>query len=575
MAKQTFNLVSDPWLKVVSLATGRVETVSLQTMFEHADQYRQLAGDMSAQDLAILRLLLAILQSVYSRFDANDRVYDWLVIDQETLQVNEVDDDEYEDHGQDALMDTWRRLKQSRHFSVSLTHYLEQYKDRFDFFGDHPFYQVTASEYDAAVPAKKKIATGAGTVAIKQINRTVSESSNTPAIFAPKTKPQKNELAIDALVRWVITYQNFTGVTDKTKVSTAEKFSISKGWLYGLNPVFAEGNTLFDTLMLNLVLVDENQHGNYANEHPVWEYPDMTTYVDERKKMLEPTNVAAIYTALSRLLYIDWTSELSPTIFSAGLPMVDAQNVFIEPMTLWRQDTKEQSPVYKPATKSLRSLGIAMWRRFGQYVNVYHADDVHQPGIVDWLKKLKSAGFIQPSTEVTLRTVALVSDGMATSQAPAAEVSDRMVMKAGVLFDSNPDKAEHWPIRIEDAIDLSQQIGKDYWQFIRQISSIRGVNDPSLANNEGAKFYNQLNVPFVAWLASLSNDDDRDQKVNAWKTQLRRIALGQADTFIRTLSPLDIRGIVDKDKGEVRNVFTVMNQFQAQVKKHLAEGGRK
>ena len=40
----------------------------------------------------------------------------------------------------------------------------------------------------------KKIALGKGTVAIKQMNRLISESNNSPDIFSPKSSSQKNKI---------------------------------------------------------------------------------------------------------------------------------------------------------------------------------------------------------------------------------------------------------------------------------------------------------------------------------------------------------------------------------------------
>ena len=74
----SFNLVSEPWIKVSEIQTNQVTKVSLLELFARAGDFRELAGDMRAQDLAILRFLLAILTTVYSRFDANDEMYEWL-----------------------------------------------------------------------------------------------------------------------------------------------------------------------------------------------------------------------------------------------------------------------------------------------------------------------------------------------------------------------------------------------------------------------------------------------------------------------------------------------------------------
>jgi len=471
MGERTFNLTRDPWIKVLDQTTGQEKTVSLIDLFEHAQDYQRLAGEMQSQDFAIMRLLLAILTTVYSRFDATGEAYEWLELDKQSLQpVAPVDEDEYSEKDiRKDLQATWKALSQAGHFSTMVTQYLQRYADRFDLFGDQPFYQATTTDYDALVPANKSVAKGKGQVSVKQLNRRISESNNSPALFAPKVRETKNQVPLDELVRWLITYQNFTGVTDKTKVVAAEKFSNSPGWIYRLNPVFAVGDSLFETLMLNLILGSKQSH--YARQKPVWEYDGVQAYVAERQKQLIPDNLAALYTTWSRLLHIEWDDQEQPSIFSAGIPIFPYENAFVEPMTTWRRDKKTLE--YRPAVKGLRSLGIAMWRNFGQYVKVNQSDDVHEPGLVTWLHELKQNKLIATTQRLNLASVALLSDGNATSQSPAAEVVDDMRISADVLFDADPDTAAYWPTRIEDVIPVTQSIGSDYYHFASDIGKIR------------------------------------------------------------------------------------------------------
>lgn len=67
MDNRQFNLTTDPWIKVITVNDNQEQMVSLIDLFTHVQDYRQLAGDMRSQNLAILRLLLAILTTVYSR----------------------------------------------------------------------------------------------------------------------------------------------------------------------------------------------------------------------------------------------------------------------------------------------------------------------------------------------------------------------------------------------------------------------------------------------------------------------------------------------------------------------------
>lgn len=559
MDNRSFNLVTDPWLKVIETKTNQEQTVSLMTLFENAQNYRQLAGEMHAQDLALLRLLLAILTTVYSRVDAEGDRYSWL---EETAGVYQIDEDEFDkEESKKDLLETWQTLRQAGCFSEAVTDYLNDYADRFDFFGDRPFYQVTAAEYDALVPENKKVAAGKGQVAVKQLNRRISESANTPAIFAPKTGMAKNTVPLEELVRWVITYQNFTGVTDKTKVVTDEKFSNPAGWLYRINPVFAKGKTLFETLMLNLVLSD-NRH-EYAVPKPEWEFQSVHDYVADRKQAILPDNLPALYTAWSRILHIAWDEQNQPKIFSAGIPMFSADNALLEPMTTWRLDKKTND--YRPAVKGLRSLGIAMWRNFGDYVSVKQADDSHEPGLVIWLRTLKEEGLIAYNQPLMLNSIALISDGNATSQSPAVELMDDMQMQADVLFD--PEIVNYWPARIEEAIDFTQTIGKDYYHFASDVGEIRNLDVRPFASKMSAKFYERLNEPFKAWLEGLTGRDDRDEKIILWKAQLKNITVQAVDEVVQSSSPRDIQGIT-KERGQL-NIFTAKNHLMYNLRTHL------
>lgn len=95
-------------------------------------------------------------------------------------------------------------------------------------------------------------------------------------------------------MRWILTYQSFTGVTDKTKLINKP---VSSGWLYGLNPVFAQGENLFQTLMLNLVFSEE-----YKEEKPFWEFENAFEYIE----FLKDEPLLAIF---QLVLYIRYGQE--------------------------------------------------------------------------------------------------------------------------------------------------------------------------------------------------------------------------------------------------------------------------
>ncbi|GHN30062.1 type I-E CRISPR-associated protein Cse1/CasA [Lactobacillus delbrueckii] len=568
---ESYNLITEPWIKVLDGKTNSEHMVSIKELLQNASDYRQLAGEMHAQDLAILRLLEAILTTVYTRVDQNDEEYEWVTLD-EQMHVQSYDDEIEGSTLLQVLTKTWNALYKEGSFSEAVFDYLDKNKGLFDFFGDRPFYQVTAKQYDSFVPDNKKIAKGSGTVDLMQINRLISQSGNSVAIFAPKSANRKNKLTLDELVRWVITYQNFTGVTDKTKVKAKEKMPNSRGWLYTLNPVYAQGKNLFETLMLNLLLFNPNKP-TYTQQRPVWE-EDLGEYVKRRLSQVKPDNFAETYTVWSRLLHIEW-QDGTPTIFSAGLPAFDSANAYdIEPMSTWRMNKKDGN--YYPATRQLSSIGIAMWRNFGQYVDIKGHTESREPLTVAWLNYLKTKNELLNQQMINLHTSGIISNGGATSLMPAAEFDDNLRIEADVLFDETEDRKNAWPQRIEEMVDLNQEVGRKYYGFLMEVGRIRfgpqGAAD--FAGRKSQTFYDNLNEPFENWLANLSGGDDRDKQQELWKKQLKQIALRTLDDFLEIIAPRDISGIkADKSQSGTKstesNIFIAANKYRAGINKAL------
>ncbi len=556
---QSFNLVTDPWIKVLDSDTNSEKLVSLKELFRNAGSYRQLAGEMHAQDLAILRLLEAILITVYSRVDADNQIYDWVVLNK-TMQVQT-----YENPAGlklvKTLSKTWKKLYESGNFTDAIFEYLDKNITFFDFFGQRPFYQVTAEQYDSFVEDKQKIKKGSGTVDLMQMNRLISQSGNSIAIFAPKSSTWKNKLSLDELIRWLITYQNFTGVTDKTKVRAKEKHSNSRGWLYTLNPIFVKGNNLFQTLILNLVLFNPSMP-EYVPQQPVWE-ENLIEYVKKRLSRIKPDNIAETYTVWSRLLHIEWKEE-GPVVFSAGLPAFESTNTFdIEPMSIWRKNRKDGN--FYPATKRLSNMGIAMWRNFGQYVPTLGNNEAKKPLAVEWLNFLKKKTDFSGNKMINLHTSGIISNGGATSLMPAAEFDDNLRIESDVLFDCSEDKANMWPARIEEMVELNQEVGRKYYRFLMEVGQIRFGEQKAedYAGRQSQVFYNNLNEPFMKWLSGLTVEDDREVKQKIWKQELRKIALKVLDDFLDIIAPRDISG------KEGNNIFIAANKYRAGINNAL------
>ena len=123
MKQIEYNLLEERWVRVRG-QDYTVQEVSLPDALLHAHEYRDLAGELPTQDAAMLRLLLAVLHTVFSRVDENGT----------PAPFEETDD---------ALI-RWEELYRLGHFpEAPIRAYLEQWRDRFWLFHpERPFWQV-------------------------------------------------------------------------------------------------------------------------------------------------------------------------------------------------------------------------------------------------------------------------------------------------------------------------------------------------------------------------------------------------------------------------------------------------
>lgn len=169
-----FNLLDEPWISVVYDEKGSTKDVSLQDLFTNAHQYKELAGETKTQDFAVLRVLLAVLHTVFSRFDVDGNAYEYLTIDERWNQLEPVDEMDIENY-EEALYETWEKLWTKKRFPNIVNQYLEKWRDHFYLFDQkYPFFQVTKEDI-----AGDKISKAKGTSILgKNINRIISESGN-------------------------------------------------------------------------------------------------------------------------------------------------------------------------------------------------------------------------------------------------------------------------------------------------------------------------------------------------------------------------------------------------------------
>lgn len=508
----SYNLIHEPWIQVID-TQGQLQTISLTTFFENVSNYETLAGEVEFQNFALLRLLLALTHSA---------------LDQYTLEGTKRPHSSPQD-----LLDDWLVVWESHTFPLApLKAYLTQWENRFDLFHPiHPFYQIPPSLLESFPITKSKPTK----VTSLTFNRTINQSANKENPFRPHTS---TDLSLDALTRWLITYQSYAGVSDKAKFQQGKAASTSAGWPQLCGSLYLKGSTLFETLWLNLIVYHPQEAFQETKQVPVWEL-DPETILQAHLSQKAPDNLAALYTRWARALWLD--QDLTLNVI--GLPKFE--NTLIEPMTLWRFDKETDLPVPKRHRPHQ-----ALWRSYGF---LFPQDTRLKPGIITWLEWIKP---YLDETQVTLQAIGIEDDHKATCQWIMQVLSDTLSLPL-TLIDS-----PYIP-RIKELIAYTQvQIDKHLGWFLKQLATLRKQDPQNLKGPLLTQAYYALNQPFQEWLLNLPNTPDFEQSVKDWKKQVQR-------TILETIKPL-IKSPTARDLNQKEtNLAILYNQLTYQLRKDL------
>ncbi|MGN0710104.1 MAG: type I-E CRISPR-associated protein Cse1/CasA [Anaerovoracaceae bacterium] len=404
-----FNLTDSPWIRVMPLNGSEEIRVSLIELFSNAHKYKCLCGETGFQDFAVLRLLESIVQTVFSRYDAEGEPNQYIRLDDRMRQIGELDEDDlnqddlaqYTDYLKNIKKDLWQKGR----FPDVIIRYLERNKDAFYLQDEkQPFMQVTKADLESllrnendsyGLTQKNFESVLSGNVNGKWINRTISENgktSNRFSWFSPMTyacEDQKNVMKIDELARWLLTYQGYPGASDKINKLIRKNSSLhpSYGWDFMLGGIFLEGENLFETLIFNFIPVHSNENYLLKSQKPVWE----TGTIKEAQKLIgggQPDNLAELYTNIARLVYIDPNLDINKSepvyIGSIKLPALDS-SLSLEPMTIW--ETKKKGGIPHSEPKQFPH-DHAMWRNFG-IISMKDDDAHHRPEVINEYKKVR------------------------------------------------------------------------------------------------------------------------------------------------------------------------------------------
>ncbi|MGV9311835.1 type I-E CRISPR-associated protein Cse1/CasA [Streptomyces sp. NPDC003691] len=514
-----FSLVHDPWLPVQRSADGAVEELSLRDVFVRAGELRRIVGDVPTQEMVLLRLMLAVL------YDA--------------LQGP-------------AEMEDWEELwEASDPFSVVLE-YLDRHASRFELFDEErPFFQVPG------------LRTGKDEVA--PLSRIVADVPTGSALFSMR-RPGVGRLSFAEAARWLVHVHAFdtSGIKsamqgDDGRARAGKVYPLGVGSLGLLGGVFAEGDTLQESLLLNLIAFDsayrDGDFGERVKEDlPVWRraVPPGPGPRSAAEGGPEPLGLRDLYTWQSRRVRLVRDGDsVTGVVLGYGDPPVQLSPWLLEPMTAWRrspvQEKKQQRPVvYTPARHDPRR---AAWRGIGSLLPARGsaADAGRRSGpdtelrsrTARWFTEVITESEIDPGKLVRLRTVGVV---YGTQQSVIDEIIDDSVQLPVVAMHAVNEVYGAAAIdAVHEAEKAVQGLGRLAANLVRAAGGESAETAAATARDLG---YAALDRPYRAWLVELARQPDLQAAQQRWRETVRGHVLRLAWQEIRSAGPAAFEGRV-------------------------------
>lgn len=536
MNEKEFNLLEEPWILVMD-DRCRTKEVSLIELFGNAHLYKDLCGELPTQDFAVMRLLLAVLHTVFSRYAPDGK----------ESPLNDPDD----------ALDRWGAIWENKKFpSKVIADYLESQRENFYLFHpERPFFQV------AEINTLPKIPNGEYNA--KKLNGVLSKSAHKERLFTMIGGTEAEYLTNNQAARWLI---NMIGYDDN-----AIKAGAGIGWLGNLGLIAATGNNLFETLMLNFVIYNTEQEKTWGYERPIWEQKEKIPL--EKKQIVFPNNLSQLYTLPSRRALLTRSEDSEGEYKVDGYKILggdyfDSETAFYEPMTIW--SAANQNNAYTPKS---HNPGIQFWRNFSAIFTEKKGEK--PPGIVSWLKKLNDSKIIKNNLSICFKIAAIKYSG---SQRSSVEniFSDSLQMHASLLSKMNPE----WQEAVTNSVEFCDSIANKVGELARRINLAAGGSDKQKDNNGSAaafaekakaEFYDRLDLPFRGWLCSLDPEtDDSVDREKEWRNQCLGIARALGNELIGTVRTEAIFGRrikKDGEKSETHSAAKAANWFLYELTK--------
>ena len=528
METMEFNLLREPWVRVRT-QDGTIRTVSLTDALLHAHAYVDLAGEMPTQDAAMLRLLLAVLHTVFSRVDGNGVPAPF-------------------EEPRDALQ-RWGELWQLGHFPEQpIRDYLDKWQDRFWLFHpERPFWQVPEVRNGIEFGGKK-------------LNGERSESGHTVRLFQNVSGGECEKLTYAQAARWLVYLNGYDERGGRPKAGNKPRHGV--GWLGQIGFIIVKGKNLFETLMRNMVLA-EREEDLLEEQKPCWELNQIRT--EQSTEVPMPWNAAELLTLQSRRIILKRSLDMKG-VAGYGLlggDYIEPRDAFSEKMTIWRRVSKEnEKRVYMPQQ---HDPSRQLWREFPAILN----KESHKPGVLNWNLQLQNKGILSRKEQIVFQIVGVRYDEQ------EASVKDCYTDQLSVQLELLNVLGRRWTERIEREVQNCMEAAEKIGQLDKGLKLAGGL-DPSrfkafkdaqkMTEAARAQFYFAVDQPFRRWLQGIDPETDEPvEKAAEWQVQAYRLAAELGKQMVEQAGTAAFIGhrVPDKKNPEKSYLYTAPKAYNS------------
>ena len=320
------------------------------------------------------------------------------------------------------------------------------------------------------------------------------------------------------------------------------------GWLGKIGFIQAQGENLFETLMLNLTLLQDGQ-SMWGENLPCWEL-DVPRSA-ERTQILCPDNPAQLLTLQSRRLLLHRENDMVDRFYLLGGDFFQRETAAAEQMTIWRNTAKKnEAAVFVPVR---HDPAKQFWREFP---SVFCKEkNVRKPGVVCWVKTLQRGDLhiLDPNRRIHFRISGMqygdkdffVNDSF----------SDSLTFQAGLLDELSCE----WQERIVREINNCEKAAQCVGYLAQDIAIAAGNKNENVGGSVRAQFYFRIDRPFRQWLQKIdANQKNYNEMEQSWQAQARNIAEKLGKQMVMEAGNAALKGhriVVDKGKKTERTIL--------------------